>query len=283
MTPIMLERTKLLHVISIMAGIFVGLFCVIPLLYIWLGNYFCCCCPDCDCCFDGDIGDSISIGNILVFITYCLTLLIIPSANKFLSYMNSSNIQDWRAILSYIAISILLPISIIIILIKSNHSLIVKKYKDSKRFFYYIELIDIIRQLVYSILAYYDIVWICLALEVLWAIFILIARPYQEKSEYVLTIGNCIITSISNSATIYAIQKDIKLNFAITIFLIIIVILPAVISMIVYFSCDLSFDEENDVSDECLETIGNFIKKITPFAWLFFGMNLPILKKVQNM
>lgn len=271
MIPIMISRTRLINVISILAGILSGLIVIPFVLLIFFPN---CIIKILDCC-DNKSPEFTTISNILVFITYILALLVVPSTNQFLGLMQNYT-KDWRTIISYIAISILLPITIIFIMIKSNHFFVRNKYHNDRKYLYYIEILDMIRHLLYAILAYFDIIWYCLFSEIIWGVFILIIRPFQYKSEYFLQIGNCIITSITNIATIIAVYSDIKFNFAVSVILTIVAVFPAIFSMYAFFIKDLSFVIVENDEKESLISINKFIKIITPIAWTFYGLNLTV-------
>lgn len=264
MIPIMIERVNLTNILSIIVGSLIG-FCIL-MIFIDI------------CIIERFV--SVSLGdNLINFLSNCLSLLIIPSTEKFIELMKGPYNKDWRIIISYIAISLLLPVAITLINILSKHQSIVEKYKDDHSFFYFIELIDIIKQLIYAILAGYDIVWGCLAIEIAWIIFIFIIRPYKDYSEYILTVGNCLVTTISNIAILCAIYKKIqRFNFAASISLVVIACLPAIISMYVFFILDFGVDDDDDDYEyKPLIYVGYFTRIITPIAWFFYGLNIPII------
>lgn len=196
--------------------------------------------------------------------------------------MSEKKQKIWTTIVSYIAISILLPIAIFFILIRSNHSLIKNKYKNTQNYFYYIELMDILRQFFYAISAYYDIIWYCFFSEIVWAGFIIYARPYQNESDMYLTIGNCGVLVASNCGTLIAKYQGIQFNLAASIILVLIALLPAIVSMLVFFIKDLDFNYKSEDNKETLEKIGHFIRIVTPIGWLFYGLEILLIAYMSS-
>lgn len=286
MIPIMIDRTRLLNTISTIVGIVMGISILIMLfMYFNIIDIFdCCdcCCKHKSCNCNCNCKCKMRIDNILIFLTYILALLIIPSTNKFLSLMSEKKQKIWTTIVSYIAISILLPIAIFFILIRSNHSLIKNKYKNTQNYFYYIELMDILRQFFYAISAYYDIIWYCFFSEIVWAGFIIYARPYQNESDMYLTIGNCGVLVASNCGTLIAKYQGIQFNLAASIILVLIALLPAIVSMLVFFIKDLDFNYKSEDNKETLEKIGRFIRIVTPIGWLFYGLEIPLIAYLSS-
>lgn len=203
MIPTMISRNRLTIVISVLFSILTVIYFILFLIInCWL-----------------KISEVPNVCTKLIsFMTNILSLLIIPSTEKFIDLMKGPYSNNWRCILSYISLSLLLPLAITLLNIFSSHQSISKKYNNKRKFHYYIELIDIAKQLLYAIFAGYDIIWGCLFLEIAWATFILIIRPYNDLSEYTLTIGNSIVPCISNSTILYLnYQKSNRINFPISL------------------------------------------------------------------
>lgn len=277
MIPIMLSRSQLIKVLSIIVGILSGLYILVA-LFVNLGlTYFFCCC-DCDYDFTKFTDKAIN------FLTTILTLLIIPSTEHFIELMNSKYYNDWRCIVSYIVLSLLFPLLLTLFNILTEHDSIIGKYKDTScckcNFSYYVELIDIFRQLLYAIMASYDIVWVCLSIDLAWAVFIAICRPYRNKSEYILTWGNCLVTVMSNSVVIHASRKDIeKISLTVTVILVVAGCLPAIAAMYVFFWVDFDVDANSLDKKELVMNGFNlkFALVMTPISWFLFGVNLPLI------
>ncbi|KAK8890757.1 hypothetical protein M9Y10_035542 [Tritrichomonas musculus] len=268
MIPIMINRGRLIKVIAIMISIIL----VIAFIIACVGGLF-------------STRVEYMIGNkILNFLVTLITLLIIPSTECFIELMKGRYKNEWRCILSYIGLSLILPIAITLIDIFSYHQNITEKYKDDNEFFYFIELIDIVRQIIYAIMAGYDFIWGCVIIDIAWAIFILIIKPYKGYSEYYLTCGNCIVTSISNCAILYSIYSNSgPFSFGLSVALVVLAIIPAVLSMYVFFIKDFSPKYEYNNNSESMDYIGYFVSIITPFAWFLYGLNTPLIDKKISM
>lgn len=136
-----------------------------------------------------------------------------------------------------------------------------------------------IKQILYAIFAGYDIVWACLFIDLAWAIFILIARPYRRWSDYFLECGNCFITVAVNSLVLYSIYQDSKmLSIDVAIPLIAVAFVPAIVSLYVFFSHDFG-RYEGYTEDDFFEIISGFSLVLAPVAWIIYGLNLPLIDK----
>lgn len=123
--------------------------------------------------------------EVIMFLINCLPLLIIPSTENFIELMNGEYKNRWNCIISYIIISLSLPISMVFIKVHTKDQETIGKYKD-KELYPYIELIDYVKQICYAISSSYDVPYGCIGIELAWIIFIIITRPYNNISEYSL-------------------------------------------------------------------------------------------------
>lgn len=263
--PMIINRNRLATVISVSIASLTALYVILYIIF--------------EC-----ISEKYEVPNftnkLISFLTNILSLLIIPSTEKFVELMKGPYSNNWRCILSYMALSLFLPLSITLLNILVGHQSITGKYNDNRTFHHFIELIDIAKQLLYAIFAGYDIIWGCLFLEIAWAVFILIIRPYSNLSEYTLTIGNSMVPCISNSIVLYSTYHEAnRINFAGAVVLLIFACLPAIISMFVFFIKDLSFEVEIKDMSNYSDFIGYYAKVITPIAWFFYGLNVAIIDK----
>lgn len=213
------------------------------------------------------------------FIIGLFPLLIIPSTERFFMIIQSNYEGQWTIIASYAAIALLLPISITLLMIIKGTQDIRKKYIGGG--YCYIEFVDIIRQVSYAICASYDILWGCAGLEAAWIILIIIVRPYTNKSEYSLTIGNSVVLLITNGSLIYSSYVPTKLfGYTVTIIFIVIACIPAILSIYLFFALDFSVNEDKFDEYEyenSVNTLSFFALTVTPLAWGFYGLVLPIL------
>lgn len=128
----------------------------------------------------------------------------------------------------------------------------------------------------------YDIVWGCFFIEIAWIAFIFVFRPYKNISEYVLSAGNCLVTTISNIALLVATYKNIEnFNFALSVSLVIITCLSAIASMFIFLIFDFKTydydDEESEFSYKSTLYLSYFSKLIAPIVWLFYAINIPLI------
>lgn len=223
----------------------------------------------------------------------CFSLLLVPATDMFMEIIQNYG-KLWNVITTYIGNIILLPIILTTFLIIFKFSDIKGKYQESQMSFYiyYIELIDIIRQILYSIAAGLDLPWACIAIEFGWCILIFCIRPYADKSEYSLSIGNSLIMFVSNGIALYGNYKDeLYFDFKVSIILVVFACLPAIVSIYIYFIIDFQpFESDSDDSmlegsdfDSCsgsdmeYNTLEYLIFFIAPFAWIFYGLSISLL------
>lgn len=127
-----------------------------------------------------------------------------------------------------------------------------------------------------------------LGIEVFWLLLMVICRFYENPSEYAIQGGSSLIVIISNSIAIACeYQKKGFLSFESSIVLVCAACVPAVVSLYIYFIFEFdgtgfSYNQESFSEDVSLLFI-----IMMPFAWLFFGMIIPIiideLKKYNNL
>lgn len=207
-----------------------------------------------------------------------IQLLIIPSTRSFIELMQGVYKNEWRCIVSYVVLSLIYPFIIAFINVYSGNLDASQRYKE-ETWRQYIALVDTIKQILYAIFAGYDIVWACLFIDLAWAIFILITRPYRRWSDYFLECGNCFITVAANSLVLYSIYQDSKmLSIDVAIPLIAVAFVPAIVSLYVFFSHDFG-RYEGYTEDDFFEIISGFSLVLAPVAWIIYGLNLPLIDK----
>lgn len=217
--------------------------------------------------------------KIVNFIFSLIPLLIIPSTERFVAIIQGSYKGQWTIITSYIGIALLIPILITLLMIIKGNSELSGKYHEG--FYSYIELVDNLRQIAYAVLAAYDILWGCVGVEIGWILIVFIVRPYTNVSEYTLSVGNSLVVLISNGLLLYTNYNPMKtFGFTVTIVFIVIACIPAILSFYMYFAFDFSLDDDKSDAnlefEESVETLSIFAISITPLAWSFYGLVIPI-------
>lgn len=257
------------------------------------------------------------------FFINCISLLIIPQTEKFVEVMQSEYKNKWQLILGYIANSLLIPIIITVLMIISQYEGLTDKYRtkedknneeqeenndkfrldldsenESKKFNLYtlIELVDIVRQIVFAVVSAYDIIWACIGIEIAWFILIVSVRPYENISEHFISAGSSLIVFVTNIAILISNSKNKSVfNFTITVLIIVFACIPPVLSIIIYFIVDFEkefedFDESEDIcSFICQrnqpnnEDVKNAEKMISfgifasPILWFTYGIHFILL------
>ena len=215
----------------------------------------------------------------LSFANHLLPLLIIPSTESFFSLIQDDKITIWNLVLGYVVISLLFPIFLNIIMVISNSPDLASKYKqtnDSLNKYYFFEIGDIGKQIIYSICAEYNAIWGCVFVEVAWVVLVLIFRPYKMISEYFITILNSIVITFSNSVILYSNYHYLsKFSFKSTIIAVAIICFPAIISIYVYFIKDFhpNDDESDEEKEEHVLFLSTIIIYIAPIIWYFYGLS----------
>lgn len=153
-------------------------------------------------------------------------------------------------------------------------------------------MIDIARQVLYSVEGGFDLPWACIVIELGYVVLILCIWPYENKSDYSLSFGNSAIMFLSNGLALYAnYSNKLYFNFTVSIILISLACLPAIISLYLYFFADFKFDDSDSILegsdlDSCDDSseincslLEYTIFYITPFAWFFYGMAIPLMRE----
>lgn len=144
--------------------------------------------------------------KLINFLVNCLSMLIIPATNAFVELMAEFRMGEVHSIMTYIFVSLIFPIVLINYMIKYKHPSIYEKYKkDHQKCCKYagIEVWDILKQMVYAVLAAFDISEYCMATEFIWILIIVIKRPFRCWSDPILSIGNSLVAIISNAGIVY--------------------------------------------------------------------------------
>lgn len=146
-------------------------------------------------------------------------------------------------------------------------------------------IIDLFRQIIYAFFSAYEMSWFCLGLEIFWILIFAIFRPFENKSDYILQGGSSIIIIISNALSLsfeYNIFKS--LSFGCSMEIIVAACLLTIISLYLFFAIDFSIPKnkdkklEEDIVEETSYIILLSFLIISPFAWLFYGMIIPLIK-----
>lgn len=221
----------------------------------------------------------------ITFVINLFSLIIIPATENFVSLIKNDN-KQWRLIIGYITLAVLLPLIMNFMLIKCNFPDICDKYKTPNgcvfNWYPYIELLNFIKQIVFAIVSSYDINYACIIIEIAWAAFIIVLRPINGISSYSLIVGESIVMIITNSAALY--QKshiDYTFSFAATIVFVVLCCIPAVVSLYLFFIFDFNTKiNSNDDDKFDSESIGKTISItiwLIPFGFVFVGMHYPLL------
>lgn len=139
-------------------------------------------------------------------------------------------------------------------------------------------------------------------LEVIWVILIVSLRPFQNKSDYSLSLGNSLIMFISNGAMLYSsLNDDVIISFGVSIVFVILACIPAIASLFIYFVYDFATEDDDDDgessedvddiedksddpgiknwSNRAIYNLSNSILALTPIAWTFYGFSVSLLEK----
>ena len=222
------------------------------------------------------------IKKIIIFLAKVLSLLIIPSTENFIDMMKEDYENKWGCILGYVVVSLILPIGIDLIFILTKHIQTINDYKfrEGFNFYPYIELIDTLKQIGYSVSAAFDIPSACIAIECVWIVFILILRPYAKYSEYPSNLGQSLCSIIANSIAVHHANTGQQINFAGATTLVILNCLPSISSHFIFYIFDFEVDirkveKEETISFSTLGTITLWSILVSPFAWFVYGVNFP--------
>lgn len=223
--------------------------------------------------------------RIVAFAISCLSLLIIPSTQNFAELMKGFYANKWNCIIGYLGITLIFPIVTTFFMIKTRFQGVCEKYKKNKskiNWYCYVELVDIIRQVVYAIVAAYDLPIVCICIEIAWFILILISRPYCNVSDYSLSFGNSLVVLMSNSAAVYSNYRSWGLfSFKTTVIFVIVACIPAVVSAYLFFIFDFNTKPDKSknkkVNDGNLRAIYLISSIVGPAICFIIGSNLVII------
>lgn len=208
------------------------------------------------------------------FLMNLFPLLIIPTASHFMNVINDG-MATWNTFIGYIILGFGVPIAITVGLIYYESPDMMQRY----RYFPYFEIIDILKQIIYAILAACDQPIGCAIIEIIWILAVVIVRPYSRKCEYILQTGNSAIIAIFNALALASESTDKTfLSFGACVGLVVAACVPGVVTLIVFFACDFSnaVDNENDWNFEDTSYSMLFIFKISmPFVWFSIGIFIP--------
>ncbi|KAK8837324.1 hypothetical protein M9Y10_036757 [Tritrichomonas musculus] len=271
MIPILLKRWKLTKIIAI--------FLFIILVLLLFGEIT----------FRSFLGDKAInlITKLNDFINNCLSLLIIPSTEVFFKLVDNDFKNNLYPLLGYLANSIVLPLLLILSMVIIQTPSLENKYKKSEsykfNFYYFFELIDTVKQIGYAIAIAFDVIWVCLIIEILWVILVFSIRPFVGISDYSLSAGNSFVLIVSNSILLYSSKNQSKyFSLAVCIIFIIMACIPAILSLYLFFIYD--FDTNPDDTDDEKKNQASFkmwtiTTYLSPIAWLFYGLNVLSLYK----
>lgn len=249
-------------------------------------------------------------GKAICLVLNCVSLLIVPVTENFVKLMQDDYKSNWKCIIGYIAFGLIFPFIMTLMMILTNFYPICKKYNKPKRghknFFYYVELIDITKQIGYAILAVYDILWGCITIEMIWVLVVFIVFPYRDVSEYSLSFGNSLLILITNGVLLHGKKHGFHIfGFKTAIKFVVIACIPAVLSGYLYFIFDFKVKPEDkthefdDIDDsqlnssekeykygfvkDAIEKICYLSHSITPLAWFFYGLNMSTFTSQINL
>lgn len=270
-----------LTVIPIMAehfifGLLLFIISSLGIIILPLAESCCNCCNKCKKKYDS--AEDFCLKS-LSFANHLLPLFIIPSTDYLFDMVQKDKIKIWNLILGYVVISLIFPFFYQLLMIFSNNPNLASKYKKTENHvnkYYFFELGDIFKQIIYAIFAGYDIIWGCIFIEIIWDVLISIFRPYSKLSEYFFSILNSIFITISNSIILYSNYHNVqKFPFKIAIIAVAIVCIPAIVSIYIYFIFDFQANDKNDDDEEIEHSIflSSIIVYIAPVIWAFYGLN----------
>lgn len=238
----------------------------------------------------GSLEDFVSISVILVnnlplLFTNILTLLFVPSTDLFVELMLGEYESNWNCIVGFIAFALVLPAVITWLLIFFGSSDLLDKYRDV--YFVYYEFIDMARQIVYAFVSAYDLPWACIMIEICWILAFSIPKIYNSPSEYVLQGGSSLIIITGNTiALVCKYTHTAFISFKWFLLLVCAAFLLAVVAFYVYFATEFQIEEDDPVKKEERVKLSIYVTiffmAITPIAWFFFGMFIPIIMNHFN-
>lgn len=156
-----------------------------------------------------------------------------------------------------------------------------KKEKSKINLYCYIELVDIIKQVIYAIVSAYDLLWGCIGVEAAWVLLLIITRPYCQVSEYANALGSSLVLFIGNGATLYAEYHETQyFSFKVAVGFVILASTPAIISAYLYFIFDFDADinsltEEVEISKWQANVVFYISIAIYPISYCLFMAIIP--------
>lgn len=249
-------------------------------------------------------------GKVICLVLNCISLLIVPTTEVFVKLIQEDYKSKWNCIVNYVVFGLAFPFIMTLMMIKTNLLQICEKYnqptKGHQNFFYYVELIDITKQIGFAILASYDQLWGCLTIEIAWVLIVFIIIPYRNVSDYSLAFGNSLLVFITNGVLLYGQKHGFTLfGFKTAIKFVIIACIPAVLSGYLYFIFDfeVELEEKNhefdDIDDshlnsseeeekygfdkKAIDKLSALTKALTPFGWFFYGLSISAISKKINL
>ncbi|KAK8876490.1 hypothetical protein M9Y10_006704 [Tritrichomonas musculus] len=267
LTPILIKSSKLTKIYSIALIVVIILSIIIEITI----N----CLVDCG---------NLDMENEYKYISFgltCFSLIIVPATKYFMIVNNEVYKNNWRCIFGYIFFSLLLPVALTVMMIIAKVPSMVRKYKN--RWYAFIEVVDIVRQVVYAIVAALDIPWACIGLEIGWLILMFAVRPYKYFSDYVLQCGNSLIIIVETSVCIAADRNGTGfLTFSVSLALVIIACIPAVLSLFIFFLLDFGYSPSDKSDEELVYMMAMVVKYASPFAWIIYGFGVPLIEKTTK-
>lgn len=284
-SPIIIDSSELGIIVILLMAIII----VLAAIYEFL-NYCCsscCCCEKCKCCQKDGIQHGLNLIQLLISL---IPLLLIPATENFVAVLNSFHGVRWCTVLSYVIFTLCIPIVMTIDFIVNDNEDFQQKYKDinfcSCAFFPYqwLELVDLIHQVVYAFLASYDIPLGCLLLEIFWSITIILIRPYNQYSQFWLKFGESLVMIISNSVAIHAERVGTQVfSFELSIILVAIACIPVVSALYLFFIFDFKFTDEGSKETKFkneTKIMAILFIFVSPVTWFLFGTNIPFIYSI---
>lgn len=223
--------------------------------------------------------------HVVDFTMQMVSLCIIPSTELFANLMSTNFGARWCVVVSFLALTVILPIIITLILLWCDYESLTDQYRDIDLFFCccdikYLQVVDIIQKVAYALLATFDISSGCIALEIAYLLLI-IRCPYNNVSDNVLAIGETLVLIVANIASILG-SKVFSFEVSISVFAAAWV--PVVLATILYFLRDFEnaitaelHDPDHEIETDSFKNLSFSFVILAPLSWLFFGTNLRLM------
>lgn len=207
----------------------------------------------------------------------CFQLLIVPATKYFMVVISDVYKYDWRCFCAYIVFSIILPISLTVVLILAKVQIMIHKYKN--HWYAFAEVVEIVRQVIYAILAALDIPWACIGIEIAWIILVFAFRPYIQVSEYVIQCGNSLVIIAETAVCLAADHNGTEfLTFNVSIALVVVACIPAILALYIFFIFDFGYKPEDKTNNELVTYMATAVKFASPIAWMIYGLGIPLIE-----